>query len=273
MLKPYYQDEWTTIYNGDCREVLPDLEGVDLVVTSPPYDELRTYEGIKWDLETFKQIASGLKDKLFDGSVIVWIVGDSSINGSETGNSYRQVLYFLDLGLNLHDTMIYAKNGPAYPSQDKYYQVFEHMFVFSKGKPKTINLIKDRFNRWANQKWSAGRTRRNKEGELQYQDWYKNEGSQYGVRFNIWEYNVGYGYQAECNIAYQHPAIFPLDLAKDHISSWTNPGDIVLDPMSGSGTTLKAAKDLGRRSIGIEISEKYCQIAVERLRQSVMVLS
>ena len=66
-----------------------------------------------------------------------------------------------------------------------------------------------------------------------------------------------------------HPARFPLQLARDHILSWTNPGDLVIDPMTGSGTTLRAAADLERRAIGIEINPEYCQLIRRRLAQSV----
>ena len=268
-MKPYYQDDAAQIFLGDCRDILPHLPKVDLVLTSPPYDSLRDYGGQVWD---FESVAESLLLSLMPGSVMVWVVGDETKNGSESGSSFRQALWFMEHGLNLHDTMIYAKNGPPYPSQNRYFQVFEYMFIFSKGEPKTVNLIKDRKNRWAGGKWSSGRSKRTKAGELTYDpqlDWNVKE---FGVRFNIWEYNTGYGYSAEADYIYEHPAIFPPALAKDHIESWSNPNDIVLDPLMGSGTTLRAAKDLGRKAIGIEIEEKYCEIAAKRMSQSVMQL-
>jgi len=236
---------------------------VDLALTSPPYDELRLY-GDHQEFD-FNEVAVGITAVLATGGILVWVVGDQSVNGSESGTSFRQALAFKELGLNLHDTMIYAKNGPSYPSQDKYYQVFEYMFVFSRGKPKTVNLIRDRKNRWP-EKWSAERSRRLKTGEIIHHKGHWRAEAE-GVRFNIWEYNTGAGYSAENDIAYEHPAIFPYNLAIDHILSWSNPRDVVMDPMMGSGTTLVAAQSLGRRSIGIEIEEKYCALAVERLRQ------
>jgi site-specific DNA-methyltransferase (adenine-specific) len=209
---------------------------------------------------------------MFPGAILVWVVGDESQNGSESFTSIKQALFFREtLKLNAHDTMIYEKNGPAYPSKDRYYQIWEYMFVFSKGSPKTIHLLKDRKNRWAGQKWSTKRTRRDRMGNLKDGEWAPDQGGDLGVRFNIWKYNVGHGYSSGEEIAYEHPAIFPKKLADDHILSWSNPGDIVLDPLCGSGTTLRAAKDLGRKAIGIEIEKKYCDIAIERLRQGVLI--
>lgn len=196
----------------------------------------------------------------------MWVVGDETVNGSETGDPYRQALGFLGEGFNLHDTMIYMKNGPAYPSKNRYYAVFEFMFVFSKGTPKTINLIADRENKWDGLKWSNKRTRRDREGTLRDGEWTPDQGGKYGVRFNVWKYAVGHGYTTKDEVAYEHPAIFPEALAEDHIMSWSNKGDTILDPFVGSGTTIKAARDLGRNSIGIEKVPKYVDIIRRRLR-------
>jgi site-specific DNA-methyltransferase (adenine-specific) len=237
---------------------------VDLTVTSPPYDNLRTYNGYTFN---FEGIAQELYRVTKAGGVVVWVVGDASDNGSETGTSFRQALYFKELGFNLHDTMIYMKAGPSYPSQDKYYQVFEYMFILSNGKPKTFNPIKDRENRWFGQKWSKVRTRRKKNGDLKSQIWYADEGERLGTRFNIWQYAVGYGYQGD-ELAHQHPASFPEDLVQDHILSWSNPGDMVLDPLMGSGTTGKMATLFQRDFIGIELSDKYYELAKKRIAQA-----
>lgn len=166
--------------------------------------------------------------------------------------------------------MIYQKNGPAYPAQNRYYSIFEYMFILNKGCLNTFNPIQDRKNRWYGQKWSKKRSRRNKAGELKESKWTGEQGNEYGIRFNIWKYNVGHRYHTKDKIAHKHPATFPEQLATDHIKSWSNPGDIVLDPMCGSGTTLKMAKKLNRKAIGIEIEEKYCEIAVKRVGQEVM---
>lgn len=236
-------------------------ESIDLTITSPPYDDLRSYNGYEFD---FEGIAFELFRVTKPGGVLVWVVGDSTINGSESGTSFSQALYFKDIGFNIHDTMIYQKAGPSYPSQDRYYQVFEYMFVLSKGKPKTFNPMKDRKNRWYGQKFSNVRTRRQKDGTLTRQTWTEDEGEQYGVRFNVWKYTTGHGYQGD-EFASLHPASFPDRLARDHILTWSNPGDIVLDPMCGSGTTLKMAKQNGRNGFGMDISREYIELSYKRL--------
>jgi len=252
-----------TLYCADCLEVLPTLEAgsVDMILTSPPYDDLRLYKGYVFD---FERIANELARIIKPGGVIVWIVGDSTDDTGETGTSFRQCLYFKSLGLRLHDTMIYMKAGPAYPSHDKYYQIFEYMFVLSKGRPSTFNPIKDRENRWYGLKWSKIRTRRMKNGDLKVQDWYKEEGNKTGVRFNIWQYVTGFGYHGD-ELAHQHPASFPEDLAYDHIMSWSNPGDLILDPLMGSCTTGKMAVTNGRRFIGVDIAQEYFDLAKKRI--------
>lgn len=236
-------------------------ESVDLTVTSPPYDDLRSYNGYVFD---FEGIASELFRVIKQGSILVWVVGDSIINGSESGSSFRQVLHFKNIGFLLHDTMIYQKAGPAYPSKNKYYQVFEFMFILAKGRPSTFNPIKDRKNRWYGKKFSNVRTRRQKDGSLTRQTWTRDEGEQYGIRFNVWKYTTGHGYQGD-EFASLHPASFPEMLASDHIRSWSNPGDVVLDPMYGSGTTLKMAKQLDRNGIGIDISREYIELSRKRI--------
>jgi DNA modification methylase len=252
---------------GNCLDVMSGMPDniIDLTVTSPPYDNLRSYNGYVFD---FEPIAKELFRITKPGGVLVWIVGDATIDGSESGSSFTQALYFKSIGFNLHDTMIYEKNGPSYPSKNKYYQIFEYMFILSKGSPITFNPIRDRKNRWYGQKWSKGRTRRDKDGNLKWQDWYKDEGTEFGTRFNIWKFNTGAGYTAEEKYAYDHPAMFPEALARDHILSWSNPNDIVLDPLLGSGTTGKMAVKHDRNFIGIEIDPTYFAIAERRIQEA-----
>ena len=252
--------EVNQIICGDCLEVMKDMEdnSVDMVLTSPPYDNLRDYKTYTFDFEsTAAQIYRVIKD----GGVCVWVVGDQTIDGSETGTSFKQALYFKDVcGFNLHDTMIYQKDGCPFPSQYRYASVFEYMFVFSKGKPKTFNPIK------IPTKWfgvNKGSTYRQKQGKTLQKDVVINE---YKIIDNIWKIPGGYMKGSKEPVAFEHPAIFPEQLAKDHISSWSNPNDIIFDPCSGSGTTCKIAEMLGRRYIGIDISEQYCQIARERIK-------
>ena len=248
---------------GNCAEIMkswPD-ECIDLTVTSPPYDDLRDYEGYTFDFETFETIVKELYRITKPGGVVVWVVGDATINGSETGTSFKQALYAKDIGFNLHDTMIYEKAGFSNPSNNRYHQVFEYMFIFSKGRPKTFNPLKDRKNKW-NGSW-GNISNRQKNGILIKKE--KTTCNEYGMRFNIWRYTNGKGFGQKDEISYRHPATFPEQLAADHIISWSNPGDIVLDPMCGSGTTCKMALKLGRRFIGIDIAEEYCEIARKRV--------
>lgn len=227
---------------------------VDLTVTSPPYDNLRDYHGYSFD---FEGIARELYRVTRPGGVVVWVVGDATVNGSETGTSFRQALYFKEIGFNLHDTMIYQKPALSFPETNRYYPSFEYMFVLSKGKPKTFNPIADRKNKSVGDKVHG--TQRNRDGSTQKLSCIGNERKEYGWRFNIWEIpNPG-------RAGNKHPATFPLKLAEDHIRSWSNEGDLVFDPFLGSGTTLVAAKKLNRRGIGIEISEEYAAIAARRI--------
>jgi site-specific DNA-methyltransferase (adenine-specific) len=252
------------LYCGDCLDILPTLGTVDAVVTSPPYDNLRTYEGIQWDFDVFKGVANNLYPVIKDGGVIVWVVGDSTVNGSETASSFRQALYFKELGLRLHDTMIYQKNGVSYPSVNRYYAGFEYMFVFSKGRPRTVNLIADKKNKKYGQIASGTDRRNDGSFKIQIPKPYK----QYGVRSNVWKYNAGYMLSSKDKIAFEHPAIFPEKLAMDHIKSWSNEADTILDPFMGSGTTGVACIETGRKFIGIEISEKYFDIACRRIENA-----
>ena len=248
--------ELNQIYCIDCLEGLKQLddESIDLTVTSPPYDNLRTYNGYSFD---FENIAIELYRVTKKGGVVVWVVGDATIKGNETGTSFKQALYFKEIGFNLHDTMIYEKAQSCFGSNLCYLQSFEYMFVFSKGKPKTINLIRDRKNvRNGTESMSlSGLSKDGKKSKRHYKKM-----NEYGRRKNIWRYGVGGGKTG-------HPAVFPEQLAYDHIISWSNENDIVLDIFMGSGTTAKMSKKANRNYIGFEISKEYCDIAKERLKE------
>lgn len=244
-----------TIICGNCADVLAGFPAdyVDLTVTSPPYDNLRDYNGFVFD---FEPIARELYRVTKPGGVVVWVVADATINGSETGTSFRQALRFMEIGFNC-ETMIYEVAGTgAKGSNDYYWQSFEFMFVFSSGKPKASNRIADKTNSRAGvivtrgEKTSSVGTRL---GEYRVCDM--------GIRSNVWRYHAGNNGDGQTT----HPAPFPEALARDHIISWSNPGDLILDPMCGSGTTLKMAKELGRNYIGIDISQEYCQLAQRRV--------
>jgi site-specific DNA-methyltransferase (adenine-specific) len=251
---------------GDNITVLSSFpaESVDLTVTSPPYDNLRTYKGYNFD---FEGLARELYRVTKDGGVVVWVVGDQTKGGDESGTSFKQALFFKEIGFRLHDTMIYEKNSISFPETNRYYQSFEYMFVFSKGEPKTVNLLRDRKNKYAGS-WGTA-SERQRDGSLKKSK--KIDCEEYGVRFNFWKYNTGRGFTTKDEIAYEHPAIFPELLAADHIKSWSNEGDTVLDPMCGSGTTCKMAQKLGRDFIGVDISEEYCKIARERTKQEILI--
>lgn len=255
--------ELDTIHCGDNIDLLTQLPDgcIDLVVTSPPYDNLRVYGGHTWD---FEGVAQGLTRVLKPGGVVVWVVADATVNGSETLTSMRQAIYFKDVcGLNVHDTMIYMKDAPQFPDANRYGQVWEFAFVLSAGMPKTKNMICDRKN------VSYGRTvtgtDRQADGTTKKASCFGQDIKEFGQRFNVWQYATTKG-----NSETAHPAPFPQKLASDHIASWSNPGDLVLDPFSGSGTTAKAAKELGRRYLGLEINADYCEIARKRLSQQVL---
>jgi site-specific DNA-methyltransferase (adenine-specific) len=253
------------VITGNNVEVLRDFpnECIDMVLTSPPYDNLRDYKGYTFD---FEGLAKELYRVLKVGGVVVWVVGDAVVNKSETGTSFKQALYFKEIGFNLHDTMIYEKSGIPFPSMTRYNQSFEFMFVFSKGKPKTVNLITDKKNSMAGESRKKIK-QRTKNGFSKSEGWTIKD---FGIRNNIWKYKTGSNKSTTDNLAYKHPAIFPEQLAQDHINSWSNEGDIVLDPFNGSGTTTKMAKILGRKYIGIDISEEYNQIAEKRLSQDLL---
>ena len=255
----YHETEHGTIYCGDSVDVLKDMadESVDCCITSPPYDNLRDYKGYSFD---FEGIANQLFRVIKQGGVIVWIVGDATVNGSETGTSFRQALYFKEIGFNLHDTMIYEKDTISFPDSHRYQSQFEYMFVLSKGKPLTFNPIKIKSQYRADNKFVSDRQKSGITVKKRIVS-----SSSMRVKGNVWRYAVGYNKSTSDKIAFQHPAIFPEQLATDHILSWTNKGDTVLDCFFGSGTTGKCAAKYGRRYIGIDLSEEYCEIAAKRI--------
>ena len=247
--------ELNKIYCEDCLETMarmPDAS-VDLTVTSPPYDNLRTYNDNidkTWNENVWRTIIYELFRVTKVGGVVVWVVGDATIDGSETGTSFKQALWAMECGFRLHDTMIYKKNSSTFPSNKnstRYSQIFEYAFIFTIGEIKTHNLITDKANKWAGFKDFSGKL--------------KNSVPEFSPRTNIWEYVTSFG-----DNTYGHPAVFPEQLAKDHIYSWSNEGDLVYDPFMGSGTTAKMAHIYKRNWIGSEISQEYVDLANKRLK-------
>lgn len=239
-------------------------EDVDLTITSPPYLHNREYNGFKFDVD---KMVEALTNVTKEGGVCVWVVGDVTEDDSEVGLPFNHAEVFMDLGWNIHDTMIFEKSGLPFPGKNRYFQCWEYMFIFSKHtSPKTVHILKDRPNSNAGKPAHWGKvTARQKDGSL------KEVGKNYvtpefGARTNIWRYITGGCGCTNDKIAYNHPAIFPEALVRDHILSWSNPGDTILDPMNGSGTTTKIAKLMQREYIGVDISKKYCDDARERLK-------
>jgi len=254
---------------GDCLERMKEIPdgSVDLTVTSPPYDNLRTYNNsLDWGEHIWKPVLQELFRVTKKGGVVVWIVNDATIKGSETGTSFRQALYAKEIGFNLHDTMIYKKEnvGMYDPRNMRYKGSFEYMFVFSSGKPSTYNPIKDKPVKSPNRKIHRSNGRR-LDGGIRKAHRASVAGSAYQDRHNVWEYATGLNVVTKDAIAYQHPAIFPEKLANDHIISWSNEGDTVLDCFMGSGTTAKMALLNNRKFIGIEKDETYFKIAQDRI--------
>ena len=246
-----------TLYLGDCRDILPTLDKVDAVVTSPPYDDLREYEG--QDATDCLTVIDLIPDTLVDGGVCVWNVADATKGGSETGTSFRQALHAMECGLNLHDTMIYLRDNVAFPESVRYFSGFEYMFVFSKGPPKTFNPILDRPNKWAGTAVSG--TSRQADGSTKPKTGVGKIIKPHGMRFNYWRFTNN-------DPSNGHPAPMPYAMAADHIESWTNAGDVVSDTFMGSGTTGVAAVQMGRRFIGIEREPKYFDIACKRIEEA-----
>lgn len=245
-------------YNENCLVTMAKMPDnfIDLTVTSPPYDGLRTYNGYSFD---FENVAKELFRVTKDGGVVVWVVGDATIKGSESGTSFKQALFFKECGFRLHDTMIYQKSAPPL-SHNRYEQNFEFMFVFSKSKPKTFNGLRVT-RKYPDKRLNKGFGRNTDNSR----DFGKSKDSETVLRTNVW--NVFAAGGSSDKLASKHPAIFPEKLAEDHIITWSNEGDLVYDPFMGSGTTAKMALLNNRNYIGSEISKEYCEIIDKRLHQ------
>jgi len=264
MIKPYYETKLGKLYHGDCLEIMLELDPVDLVLTSPPYDNLRDYGGYKFN---FKKTAKHIFNNIKQGGIVIWVVGDATINGNETGTSFKHALYFKEIGFYLHDTMIWNKPFIVPKPSNRYECSFEYMFVFSKGKPGTVNLIKDKVNKGSGRKISGHKRGVNGTPVKLHGAKIGKIVSDFGTRHNVWDVDAARGMKG-----HNHPAPFPEALARDHIISWSNENDVVLDPMCGSGTTLKQCERLKRKWIGIEISEEYCEIAAKRIEENLTAM-
>ena len=254
--------EINKVYAKDCVKLMGEMDEnfVDLTVTSPPYDDLRSYNGYNFDFESIAKLLFHVTKK---GGVVVWVVGKKIKNGNILPTPFKQAMYFQEVGFKLHDIMIYKKKNTPFMRSNAYTNGYEFMFILSKGKPKTFNPIKVPTVRSG-----VERVPQNRVADGSYKKVFRTLGKE-KVKSNIWEFAVGSGGSTNDKIAFQHPAIFPEKLAEDQIISWSNAGDLVFDPMCGSGTTLKMAKINGRDYLGCDISEEYKKIAEERLNNAV----
>lgn len=250
-----------TVLNVDCIEGLNGLDSnsIDLTVTSPPYDDLRKYNGYTFNYE---KTAEELYRVTKPGGVVIWVVGDSTKNGSETGTSFRQALYFMGCGFKLYDTMIYRKQNFPPLSHKRYEQEFEYMFVFSKGKPKTFHPIMIPCKYAGSTTW--GNSTFHKTNDSGLVDCGKKKINDYKRHGNIFTYLTGKEKSIEGK---RHPAPFPLQLVIDQIQTWSNEGETVLDVFMGSGTTAVGAIQTQRNYLGFEISKEYCEMTEKRIRR------
>jgi site-specific DNA-methyltransferase (adenine-specific) len=268
--------EINKIYNENCLETMAKMPDnfIDLTVTSPPYDDVRTYKGFTLPIQ---EIAKELYRVTKEGGIVVWVVNDKTVNYCETLTSFKTAILFVEkAGFNLHDTMIYKRQA-AFPDVVRYYQEFEYMFVFSKGKPKTINLLRQNKSESTIKRNNSGvhnsRNERQQNGDIKkggvnsVERVNKAKLDDTRVKSNIWEIATGSQKSTKDKIAFQHPAIFPEQLANDHIVSWSNENELIYDCFMGSGTTAKMAMLNNRKYIGSEISEEYCKIIETRIKE------
>jgi DNA modification methylase len=251
------------IHHCDALELLrrlPDCS-IDMILTSPPYDNLRTYKGFTWD---FEAIARESFRVLKRGGVLVWVVGDATVNGSETLTSFRQALYFVDTcGFNLWQTIIWNKPG-THPNQNmRYPKMHEYCHVFSKFNVKTFNPVLKQ-NKQAGKVSLHRKRQRNGKVEIYGESTIQ----EYGIETSVWSIMTGYMHTTQDIEAFEHPAMFPEELARRHIHSWSNTGDIVMDYFSGSGTTAKLARNMGRQFLGCDLSCEYVELARTRLNNT-----
>lgn len=250
--------EYDCICCADCIDFMNEMDNdiVDLTVTSPPYDTLRDYQGYSFDCSKIAECLYKITKK---GGVVVWVVGDKIIRGNRTLTSFKQALTFKEVGFNVHDVMIYKKKNTPFMRSNAYTNCYEYMFVFSKGSPKTFNPLKVKSVRHGYEMLVSNKRADGINNKI------LGRLNEEKVRTNIWEYAVGLNGTTRDKIAFKHPAVFPEKLAEDHILSWSNPNDLVFDPMCGSGTTCKMAKLNNRHFIGCDISQEYVDIANNRL--------
>ena len=246
------------VVSANCVDAMANMDGasVDMILTSPPYDDLRCYNGYAFDAQA---VGEGMYWVLNEGGVAVWVVGDKRAGGCSL-TSFRQAVLFQEMGFTMHDVMIYQKLNTPFPRGRAYTPAHEFMFVLVKGdSPKTFNALAEATTRTGRE---SAIYHRGADGDNSKRR--RIVRTETKTRTNVWPYAVGLNATTKDREAFNHPAMFPEALARDHILSWSNEGDTVLDPMCGAGTTLKVAHLLGRNAIGIEISNEYAELARRR---------
>lgn len=260
------EEHLNQVLHCDCvlgMRALPDA-CIPLTVTSPPYDKLRMYDGHALPFELFQLVACELYRVTMPRGVIVWVVQDGTDkNGSETGTSFRQREFFKNLGMSAHATMIMKVNACRFPNNRRYCQQFHYAFVLSKGKPRVINVLRDSANQHPGD--VVKHSHRSKDGKLVTCLMPHKRLAAYGYRGNVWDYKVGNGQTTKDRFAFNQTALMPELMAEDHILSWSNPGDLVFDPMCGAATTCKMALLNHRKFLGMEIHQTYWEIACKRM--------
>ncbi len=252
-----------TITCCDCVEGMSRLlnDSIPLTVTSPPYDRVRLFA--PWD---FERVAEELYRVSEPGGVVCWVVQDGFEKGGRTLTSFKQTLHFSRLGFLLWDVLIVVAKSYQLPTKGRYVSLFHYCFVLTKGRPNTVNLLRDKPNKCAG-KMKRTWHRRSPDGSMR-RGLLPQPIALYGRRSNVWDYATGFNTTTKDREAFAHKALMPEKLARDLIVSFSRPYDVVLDPFAGAGTTAKMAMLTGRRWLGFEIEPEYVALACERLRKA-----
>jgi len=258
-MTPYYQDEWVTIYHGDCREILPQLPKVDLVLTDPPYGTT----ACSWD--------TVIPFEIMWGQLLSLVKQNTPIIFTSS-QPFTSALVMSNPNLFRHE-WIYKKRCASNFAQAKYAPMKEHesVLVFSVGKPNYYPIKEVRVGSGGERvKHKFSDATRHKSGEFvgAMNGEYNDTASEKRYPSSVQEFN-----NRAVGDRGLHPTQKPLELFKYIIKTYSRENDVVLDFATGSGTTLLAAKKLNRKCIGIEIEEKYCEIAARRCSQQVFDFS
>lgn len=257
-----------TILHGDSAEVMQSFPDkcIPLTVTSPPYAKMRLYGGHDYTWETFKSVATQLVRITMEGGVICWVVRNQIVKERENLQAEKEKLFFADdLGLWPHQTIIGAPKGVPLPQSRRYASNFDYVYVFSKGHPRIVNIIRDRRNsRFGDLK--SNRLIRESNGSERLACGGEYAIAKWGFRSNLWSYSTGGNHTATDRISAKHPARMGEPLAEDLIISFSKPGDLVFDPFAGAGTSLKMALLNQRQWLGVEIFDEYVELIEKRMR-------